>query len=152
VTFSDGSRWKLQGEWSNVAYADGSGYPIWWDSRLASEVAKHSPALPHKTSQLRRRLARESAIRQHGDNLEMRRPALLARHDISPPVYSMVGSQRVDFTTTAHCPDKDDVVTPFNGFVVDLVSGSGPFSADQATLSGHTDDGVIESTWNFTRP
>jgi hypothetical protein len=27
VTFSDGSRWKLQGEWSNAAYTAGTGYP-----------------------------------------------------------------------------------------------------------------------------
>ena len=27
VTFSDGNRWKLQGEWSNAAYNAGSGYP-----------------------------------------------------------------------------------------------------------------------------
>jgi hypothetical protein len=27
VTFSDGSQWKLQGEWSNAAYTAGSGYP-----------------------------------------------------------------------------------------------------------------------------
>jgi hypothetical protein len=27
VTFSDGSKWKLQGEWSNAAYTAGTGYP-----------------------------------------------------------------------------------------------------------------------------
>jgi hypothetical protein len=27
VTFSDGSRWKIQGEWSNAAYTAGTGYP-----------------------------------------------------------------------------------------------------------------------------
>jgi len=27
VTFSNGSQWKLQGEWSNVAYNKGTGYP-----------------------------------------------------------------------------------------------------------------------------
>ena len=27
VTFSDGTRWKVQGEWSNAAYTAGSGYP-----------------------------------------------------------------------------------------------------------------------------
>jgi hypothetical protein len=27
VTFSDGNRWKLQGEWSNAAYNSNSGYP-----------------------------------------------------------------------------------------------------------------------------
>jgi hypothetical protein len=27
VTFSDGRRWKLQGEWSNSAYSSGTGYP-----------------------------------------------------------------------------------------------------------------------------
>jgi hypothetical protein len=27
VTFSDGNRWKLQGEWSNAAYTSGTGYP-----------------------------------------------------------------------------------------------------------------------------
>ncbi|HEV7206414.1 MAG TPA: hypothetical protein VGN18_17545 [Jatrophihabitans sp.] len=27
VTFSNGSRWKLQGEWSNAAYTGGTGYP-----------------------------------------------------------------------------------------------------------------------------
>jgi hypothetical protein len=27
VTFTDGSKWKLQGEWSNAAYTAGTGYP-----------------------------------------------------------------------------------------------------------------------------
>jgi hypothetical protein len=27
VTFSDGNRWKVQGEWSNAAYTAGTGYP-----------------------------------------------------------------------------------------------------------------------------
>jgi hypothetical protein len=27
VTFSDGSQWKIQGEWSNAAYTAGRGYP-----------------------------------------------------------------------------------------------------------------------------
>ena len=27
VTFSDGSKWKIQGEWSNAAYTAGTGYP-----------------------------------------------------------------------------------------------------------------------------
>jgi hypothetical protein len=27
VTFSDGNRWKIQGEWSNAAYNAGTGYP-----------------------------------------------------------------------------------------------------------------------------
>lgn len=27
VTFSDGTRWKIQGEWSNNAYSSGTGYP-----------------------------------------------------------------------------------------------------------------------------
>lgn len=27
VTFSDGSQWKIQGEWSNAAYTAGTGYP-----------------------------------------------------------------------------------------------------------------------------
>ncbi|GAC1658038.1 MAG: hypothetical protein NVS9B15_19510 [Acidobacteriaceae bacterium] len=27
VTFSNGSRWKIQGEWSNAAYSAGTGYP-----------------------------------------------------------------------------------------------------------------------------
>lgn len=27
VTFTDGNRWKLQGEWSNAAYSAGTGYP-----------------------------------------------------------------------------------------------------------------------------
>ena len=27
VTFSDGNRWKIQGEWSNAAYSAGTGYP-----------------------------------------------------------------------------------------------------------------------------
>lgn len=27
VTFSDGNKWKLQGEWSNAAYTAGTGYP-----------------------------------------------------------------------------------------------------------------------------
>ncbi len=27
VTFSNGTKWKLQGEWSNVAYNNGTGYP-----------------------------------------------------------------------------------------------------------------------------
>ena len=27
VTFPNGSRWKLQGEWSNAAYTTGTGYP-----------------------------------------------------------------------------------------------------------------------------
>jgi hypothetical protein len=27
VTFSDGNRWKIQGEWSNAAYTAGTGYP-----------------------------------------------------------------------------------------------------------------------------
>jgi len=27
VTFTNGSKWKLQGEWSNAAYNSGTGYP-----------------------------------------------------------------------------------------------------------------------------
>ena len=27
VTFSNGSKWKIQGEWSNLAYTNGTGYP-----------------------------------------------------------------------------------------------------------------------------
>ena len=27
VTFSNGSKWKVQGEWSNNAYNSGTGYP-----------------------------------------------------------------------------------------------------------------------------
>jgi hypothetical protein len=27
VTLSDGSQWKVQGEWSNAAYTNGTGYP-----------------------------------------------------------------------------------------------------------------------------
>jgi hypothetical protein len=27
VTFSDGNKWKVQGEWSNAAYTAGTGYP-----------------------------------------------------------------------------------------------------------------------------
>jgi len=27
VTFSNGTQWKIQGEWSNAAYTAGTGYP-----------------------------------------------------------------------------------------------------------------------------
>ena len=81
-------------------------------------------------------------------------PARLSLIDngVTPPIYSLLGSQRVDFTSTAHCPDREDVVTDFNDFVVPIAIGNGPFTTGQVELSGHTDDGAIESTWTFTRP
>jgi hypothetical protein len=81
-------------------------------------------------------------------------PSRLAIIDngITPPTYSFGGSQLVDFTSTASCPDRDDVVTPFNGFLVPFAVGGGPFAADQVRLFGTSDDGAIESTWDFSRP
>jgi hypothetical protein len=58
----------------------------------------------------------------------------------------------VDFTTTATCPDREDVVTHFKGFLVEFATGSGPFIAGQASIAGSSNDGVIKSTWDFRRP
>jgi hypothetical protein len=81
-------------------------------------------------------------------------PSILSITDngITPPVYSFLASQRVDFTTTAKCTGRDDVVTPFVGFIVNFAQGGGSYTPGQTTLSGSSDDGAIESHWNFTRP
>ncbi len=71
---------------------------------------------------------------------------------VTPPIYSMLGSQMVDFTSTAACPGRADVVTDFHGFLVPIAQGTGPFSADLVELSGSADDGAVASTWNFHRP
>ena len=81
-------------------------------------------------------------------------PARLSIIDngITPPIYNLLGSQRVDFQTTAHCDGREDVLTDFNDFQVPIAIGDGPFNPDMVQLSGHTDDQVIESTWDFARP
>ncbi|HET7424112.1 MAG TPA: Ig-like domain-containing protein [Gemmatimonadales bacterium] len=81
-------------------------------------------------------------------------PARLSIIDngITPASYSMLGSQPVDFQTTAHCDGREDVLTDFTDFQVPIASGSGPFSPGMVQLSGHTDDQAIESTWDFARP
>lgn len=71
---------------------------------------------------------------------------------ITAPIYTFLGSQMIDFTTTSSCPDRPDVVTEFKGFLVPIAQGNGPFTADLVELSGAADDGVIASTWNFRRP
>jgi hypothetical protein len=85
------------------------------------------------------------------DTLALMRLSIID-NGITPPIYTLNGSQRVDFTSTAHCPNREDVVTDFVDFNVPLVIGNGPFTRGQLVLSGHTDDGAIESTWNFVRP
>jgi hypothetical protein len=70
----------------------------------------------------------------------------------TPASYGFSGSQLVNFTTTASCPGKPDVVTQFNRYFAMFASGSGPFTAGQASLTGKSDDGAIESTWDFRRP
>ena len=40
VTFSDGTQWKIQGEWSNAAYTAGTGYPNRAARRAASTATK----------------------------------------------------------------------------------------------------------------
>ncbi len=71
---------------------------------------------------------------------------------VTPPTYSMVGSQLVDFTTTAYCPGNDPVITPFQGFNVSYVSGTGDYAPGQARLNGSFNDGAIVSIWDFSRP
>jgi hypothetical protein len=71
---------------------------------------------------------------------------------VTPGMYSHLGSQRVDFTTTASCPGEQDVVTSFKGFLAPIASGGGPYSTDLIRLAGESDDGAIASTWDFRRP
>ena len=81
-------------------------------------------------------------------------PSILSITDngITPPVYSFLASQRVDFTSTASCAGRPDVVTPFVGFIVNFAQGGGSYTPGQTTLAGSSDDGAIESHWSFTRP
>ena len=44
------------------------------------------------------------------------------------------------------------MVTDFNDFMVPIVQGNGPFTPGTVQLTGHSDDGAIESTWDFQRP
>lgn len=76
----------------------------------------------------------------------------IINNEFTPASYGFQGSQLVNFTTTASCPGKPDVVTPFNGYLAMFASGSGPFTVGQASLVGKSDDGAIESTWEFKRP
>ncbi len=85
------------------------------------------------------------------DTLALMRLSIID-NGITPPIYTLNGSQRVSFTSTAHCPDSEDVKTDYVDLNVPLVIGNGPFTQGQVELSGHTDDQVIESTWNFMRP
>jgi hypothetical protein len=70
----------------------------------------------------------------------------------TPPNYAFGAGQLINFTSTYSCPGRETVVTPFNGFLAMFASGSGPFTVGQASLVGKSDDGAIESTWDFKRP
>jgi len=73
-------------------------------------------------------------------------------YGVVPPSYAFAGGQRVNFTSTFSCPDRETVVTVFKGFLATFAVGSGPFTVGQASLVGKSDDGAIESTWDFKRP
>ncbi len=70
----------------------------------------------------------------------------------APPSYAVTGRQFVNFTSTASCPGKPDVVSEFVNYVVDYASGTGPFTEGQTRLTGTYEDGQFTNVWDFSRP
>ncbi|WP_309573082.1 hypothetical protein, partial [Deinococcus sp.] len=69
----------------------------------------------------------------------------------NPPSYLITGGQFVDFTRSLSCPGKPVKVTAVKGFLLMYAGGSGLYTG-QTRLSGSTDDGLVKSSWDFSRP
>jgi hypothetical protein len=67
------------------------------------------------------------------------------------PSYGFSGSQLVNFTSTASCSGRPDVVTELRGFLATYASGNGPFTG-QTQLAGNYEDAAERRVWVFRRP
>jgi len=76
----------------------------------------------------------------------------LFHNPLFPPSYGFGGAQLVNTTVTVSCPGRNDVVTELRGFLVNFAYGTGPYTANQATLAGSIEDAATTATWNFNRP